>query len=209
VDKQAAPPAAAPAGVAGGVPSGIAGGAPGGVIGGIVGNVPSAAPPPPPQAQNARALYYAEAEPVRDFRTRAMATVTSSTGRPPMGAHLGVRYSFFRTQSDGERVEVLPSELKQGDSVSLRFIANEAGTLRVTSGADIVVASAALGRLNSFTTPAFAVEGQEITVTFDRQSGAASNAMSAARQTEPGEKSTYVVNTTPGAGRLLFTISLK
>jgi hypothetical protein len=218
-NKAQAPRAVAPAGVVGGMPGGVAGGTPGGVVGGIFRAAPLPEPPPP-AVPNARALYYGEPEPARDFRVlraaprsvRPAPSTRMATGAALSAAYPGIRYTFLRVDPAGQSTEVLPSELKDGELVALRITPNDSGTLRVTAGAGTIGATR-VEKMNPFTTPAFTAAGQEITVTFDRQAVPASSAFagstSIAQQTAADEKATYVVSATPGADRVVFTIRLK
>jgi hypothetical protein len=186
-------------------------------MGGIV---PMMSPSP---VQNARSLFYAQQDqPIAEMRPgiRARAAkradapaMRAATGAPAAAAHPGIRYSLVRVETDGQAVEVLPSELKDGDAVALRVTANQAGLLRVSS-AGATVAATTLARMDSFTTPPLTVSGQEITVVFTSSGAGAfpagfAGATTVTRQTPPGEKATYVVNASPGASSLAFSMSLK
>ncbi len=201
----------------------------GGVVGGVTGGFSAGANQPP----GARDLYYAgvsgflpkeedasktekraEAK-QRNVVTSGPAAFGAGTGllRPasaPSATNLGVKYTILRKPPAGEFVETTPNNLKAGDTVAVRFEANDDGYLLVQgrrAGELRPIYSGRLERLTPLTIPALDPADQELVVTFSRQPQPAATASLVRTQEAEMERATYVV-TDRRSAPVQFTIRL-
>ncbi len=209
------------------------GGTVGGVLGGIVGGAPArAGQPPGAQPPGARDLYYAPvtgslpteqdaANVPKNAEVKQRAAVAQSKSAlgaasglvqaalsPP--AHLGVKYTILRKPPGGDFVEANPSDLRAGDTVAIRFEANNSGYLLVLARRDGKLHQVFSGRveqLKPYTTPPLSPDDRDLVVTFSLQPQARTTVSLVRTQEAAPERATYVVSDR-GAPLVQFTIKL-
>jgi hypothetical protein len=143
---------------------------------------------------SARALFLGGSQ--QQLRIQPTAAV-AGTGAPQA---VGIRYSVVRREGDSF-APADPNDLKQDDTLALRFTANTNGYLSVAGAAPI-----ALTAMRPYTTSPLAADQAEARIVFSRTPQTTlTTAM--APLTEAAGAEVYVVNTT-GAGALGFTIQL-
>jgi hypothetical protein len=123
----------------------------------------------------------------------------ASTVREAGSQSIGLRYSILRREG-AQLVDADPQDLKQGETLVLRFTANVNGYLSVAGATPV-----ALTAMQPYTTPPLASD--EIKVVFARLPQTAL-ATAMAPLTEVAGRETYVANALPSSP-LGFTIALK
>jgi hypothetical protein len=130
----------------------------------------------------------------------------------PGGMTLSLRYTVLQKTEDGTFVEVVPGDLKAGDTVEVRFEANQAGYLSVLDRRARPIVATYMSARTPYTSAPIEPEQEQLTVRFSRAplTGVA-RAGTNFTETAAGanDRSTYVAARDPLADPLVFTLPLK
>lgn len=189
-------PAAAPAPVAPPPMAGVSGG----VMGGFL----------PEGQQNARSLFYTGSgnsllPQSGPMQSQGQVQQLQARLKTVASANLGVKWTALRKQDDGLFSEVDPEQIKAGDTIKLRLVANDNGYLSVTEGSKTLVPETRVTQLQPIETPELTGDSgkRELVVTLARQPQQSAKALPQeriVRASDQSEHAMYAVST--GQNRL-------
>jgi hypothetical protein len=180
-------------------------------------------------APGARALYYAAgaseqkaaAAPSPGSPARPMMSMArlAQLGGAPAAAHLGLKYSVLRQSATGEFTEADPAQVQSGDTIRLRFEANDPGYLYLWDpGGNQDPPAILLERARPFETPPWRADAagrRSFRVLFARRPVQPANSPNTAgaslSEADPGAGATFVVDRgdDTASQQVAFTIALE
>lgn len=145
-------------------------------------------------------------------QARTMMRSTTAFAGLPGTSPLGIRYTLLRRSADGAFLEAPPGGIQPGDTVQVRFEANQDGFLSVLAGGARPIAAIHVSQWIPYITVPIEPGTDQLTVRFSRVplTGAAPDSSNLLET--PGnarDRATYAALSDPAADPLTFTIALR
>jgi hypothetical protein len=152
-------------------------------------------------------------EPKQQRKAEMRATTGSLAARAalPGAPALGIRYTLLRKAANGSFAEVAPQDLQSGDTVEIRFEANQDGFLSVVGPGSRAIAATNVSQRVPYTTVPVEPGTDSLTVRFSRiplTGTVRPSANFVETPADAGDRATYIAVGNPLADPLVFLITL-